>query len=65
MKSIYGIGLTAVRSVYASPQGDFWELLLGQQLHIGGMKSSMELAELLESAKDSVVSTSVAAAVQA
>ncbi len=46
MKSIYGIGLTAVRSVYASPQGDFWELLLGQQLHIGGMKSSMELAEL-------------------
>ena len=48
MKSIEGIGLAEVRSVYASAQGDFWELLLGQQIHIGGMKSSMELADLAE-----------------
>jgi len=46
VKSIDGIGLTDVTSLYASAQGDVWELLLGQQLHIGGMKSSMELAEL-------------------
>ncbi len=45
MKSIAGIDLSDVNAVYDGPEGDLWELLMGQQLHIGGLKSSMELAE--------------------
>lgn len=37
--------LEAVRSVYSGAEGDLWELLMGQQIHIGGFRSSMELAE--------------------
>ena len=45
MKSIEGIGLPEVVSLYGSVQGDFMQLVFGQQIHIGGMKASMELAE--------------------
>lgn len=45
MKSTTGIDLTHVRSVYDSAEGDLWELLMGQQIHIGGFQSSMDLAE--------------------
>jgi ubiquinone/menaquinone biosynthesis C-methylase UbiE len=45
MKSIAGIGLADVSAVYDGPEGDLWELFMGQQIHIGGFKSSMELAE--------------------
>ncbi len=45
MKSIEGIGLTEVRSLYSSAQGDFLQLLFGQQIHIGGLKASIDLAE--------------------
>jgi SAM-dependent methyltransferase len=31
--------------VYSGSQGDFMQLLFGQQLHIGGMKASIDLAE--------------------
>jgi sarcosine/dimethylglycine N-methyltransferase len=34
-----------VRAVYDGREGDLWELIFGQQIHIGGFKSSMELAE--------------------
>ncbi|MDB4433204.1 methyltransferase domain-containing protein [bacterium] len=45
MKSIEGVGLADVNVVYDGPEGDLWELLMGQQIHIGGFKSSMDLAE--------------------
>ena len=45
MKSIEGVGLAEVVSLYGGVQGDFLQLVFGQQIHIGGMKASMELAE--------------------
>jgi SAM-dependent methyltransferase len=45
MKSINDIGLSDVKAVYDGPEGNLWELLMGEQIHIGGFKSSMELAE--------------------
>jgi SAM-dependent methyltransferase len=39
------IGLRDVQEVYGGPEGDLWELVMGQQIHIGGFRSSMELAE--------------------
>lgn len=45
MKSFSGIGLSDVQAVYSGPEGDLWELLMGQQIHIGGFRSSMELAD--------------------
>jgi len=45
MKSIPNIGLQEVTAVYSGQEGDLWELLMGQQIHIGGFKSSMDLAE--------------------
>ena len=37
--------LEQVRQVYAGAEGKLWELIMGQQVHIGGMQSSMELAQ--------------------
>lgn len=45
MKSVEGIGLAEVTSLYGSVRGDFMQLVFGQQIHIGGMKASIELAE--------------------
>ncbi len=45
MKSIDNVGLEDVTAVYNGPEGNLWELLMGQQIHIGGFKSSMDLAE--------------------
>lgn len=45
MKSTQGIGLPDVNAVYDGQEGDLWELIMGQQIHIGGFKSSMDLAE--------------------
>jgi sarcosine/dimethylglycine N-methyltransferase len=45
MKSIEGIGLENVKAVYSGPEGDLWELVMGEQIHIGGFASSMDLAE--------------------
>jgi ubiquinone/menaquinone biosynthesis C-methylase UbiE len=36
--------LAAVQAVYSGPEGKLWELLMGQQIHIGGLASSMDLA---------------------
>ncbi|MBI5507078.1 MAG: class I SAM-dependent methyltransferase, partial [Deltaproteobacteria bacterium] len=44
MKSISNVGLQDVQAVYNGIEGDLWELFMGQQIHIGGMKSSMDLA---------------------
>jgi len=45
MKSLEGTGLAEVQAVYSGPEGDLWELVMGEQIHIGGFKSSMALAE--------------------
>jgi len=45
MKAIQGIGLRDVQAVYGGPEGDLWELIMGEQVHIGGFVSSMDLAE--------------------
>ena len=45
MKTLPGIGLSNVQQVYGGAEGDLWELIMGQQIHIGGFASSMDLAE--------------------
>ena len=45
MKSISGVGLAEVTSLYRGAQRDFMHLIFGQQIHIGGMKASIDLAE--------------------
>jgi hypothetical protein len=45
MKSLATISLKDVQAVYGGPEGDLWELVMGQQVHIGGFQSSMDLAE--------------------
>ncbi len=44
MKKTDGIGLSDVQAVYGGPEGDLWELIMGQQIHLGGLQSSMDLA---------------------
>lgn len=39
------IGLNEVREVYSGPEGVLWELIMGEQIHVGGFKSSMVLAQ--------------------
>ena len=45
MKSTSHIHLADVQSVYSGPEGRLWELLMGEQIHIGGFQSSMDLAQ--------------------
>jgi SAM-dependent methyltransferase len=45
METLTGIGLADVQAVYDGPEGDLWELVMGEQIHIGGFNSSMDLAE--------------------
>lgn len=44
MKSTEGIGLSDVQAVYSGPEGRLWELIMGEQIHIGGFASSKDLA---------------------
>jgi SAM-dependent methyltransferase len=37
--------LADVQAVYSGPERRLWELLMGEQIHIGGFQSSMDLAE--------------------
>lgn len=48
MKSISDIGLQDVQAVYDGPEGKLWELIMGEQIHIGGLSSSLDLAERAE-----------------
>jgi SAM-dependent methyltransferase len=45
MKTMDNIGLNEVKAVYSGPEGQLWELIMGEQIHIGGFASSMDLAE--------------------
>jgi ubiquinone/menaquinone biosynthesis C-methylase UbiE len=39
------IGLKEVQAVYDGPEGKLWELIMGEQIHVGGFAESMVLAE--------------------
>ncbi|MDD5706692.1 MAG: methyltransferase domain-containing protein [Kiritimatiellae bacterium] len=45
MKIRTDISLPQVQAVYDGPEGDLWELVMGEQVHIGGFASSMALAQ--------------------
>ena len=45
MKTMDNIGLSQVKAVYSGPEGQLWELIMGEQIHIGGFTSSMDLSE--------------------
>jgi len=45
MKTMDGITLKDVQAVYSGAEGDLWELVMGEQIHIGGFTSSLDLAE--------------------
>ncbi len=44
MKSIAHVGLADVQAVYSGPEGELWRLIMGEQIHIGGLESSQDLA---------------------
>jgi SAM-dependent methyltransferase len=45
MRTVDGVGLADVQAVYSGPEGELWELIMGEQVHVGGMTSSLDLAE--------------------
>jgi SAM-dependent methyltransferase len=45
VKRLDDIHLADVNAVYSGAEGALWELIMGQQIHIGGFKSSMDLAD--------------------
>ena len=45
MRQISGVALSDVQAVYSGAEGDLWELIMGQQIHIGGFQSSLDLAK--------------------
>jgi SAM-dependent methyltransferase len=45
MKQLATVHLADVQAVYSGPEGELWELVMGQQIHIGGFRSSLDLAE--------------------
>ncbi|MFP4381823.1 MAG: class I SAM-dependent methyltransferase [Candidatus Sumerlaeia bacterium] len=45
MKDVGTAGLKEVQEVYTGAEGELWELIMGEQIHIGGLPSSMDLAK--------------------
>jgi SAM-dependent methyltransferase len=45
MKTFPQLHLADVQAVYSGPEGRLWELLMGEQIHIGGLTASTDLAE--------------------
>ncbi len=45
MQTLQEISLGDVQAVYDGAEGDLWELVMGEQIHIGGLSSSMDLAD--------------------
>jgi ubiquinone/menaquinone biosynthesis C-methylase UbiE len=45
VKSSPQIHLSDVQAVYSGAEGRLWELLMGEQIHIGGFQSSLDLAQ--------------------
>ena len=45
MQRLLPFDVHQVQEVYSGAEGRLWELVMGEQIHIGGLKSSMDLAE--------------------
>jgi SAM-dependent methyltransferase len=45
MQKLPHLHLAEVQAVYSGPEGRLWELLMGEQIHLGGLPSSLDLAE--------------------
>ncbi len=45
MRQLSQSTLQDVQAIYSGPEARLWEMLMGQQVHIGGMRSSLDLAE--------------------
>ena len=45
MRTGISIQLNDIQAVYSGPEFELWELLMGQQIHIGGLHSSQQLAD--------------------
>src|SRR5215471_17478754 len=45
MKSLSNGELADIAALYGGPQGDFYSVLMGQQLHVGGMAATLDLAQ--------------------
>ena len=45
MKTVSNVSLADVQAVYSGAEGNLWRLIMGEQIHIGGMVSSMDLAK--------------------
>ena len=45
MRSNPGVQVSDVQAVYNGAQAQLYELFMGQQIHIGGLQSTLELAE--------------------
>lgn len=44
MRTLTSVGLDDVRAVYSGAEGALWKLIMGAQIHVGGLKSSLDLA---------------------
>jgi sarcosine/dimethylglycine N-methyltransferase len=44
VQTLSGVGLADVQAVYDGAEGDLWELVMGEQIHIGGLSASTDLA---------------------
>ncbi|MBX7256247.1 MAG: class I SAM-dependent methyltransferase [Candidatus Hydrogenedentes bacterium] len=45
VKTLSAVRLEDVQAVYGGAEGTLWELLMGEQIHIGGFESSLDLAQ--------------------
>jgi len=45
MKTASQVKLSDIQAVYSGFEGKLWELIMGEQIHIGGLTSSLDLAE--------------------
>ena len=45
MKTTKTVDPTDAKALYDGREGDLFELFMGQQIHIGGFRSSMDLAD--------------------
>ncbi len=53
MQKLGSVHLSNVQQVYSGAEGRLWELVMGEQIHIGGMPSSQDLAGRAGIVKDS------------
>lgn len=53
MQATSEVHLSDVQAVYSGAEGRLWELLMGEQIHIGGLQSSADLADRAEIPGDS------------